>query len=226
MTNNHQNDQSIEINSKTVKEYGLNSGASIVGIAASKDFGLAPDGFKPSDKLEGCLSVVVLGAPFPREALLKNTVEYTEIRNEMVKKMDDIAKEVSKHITSKGFKAKVITSVGAKGYKGAISLKHAAELAGLGIINRNYLLTNPEYGNLLFLSAVLTDADLTPDKKAEYTVCNKCNNCVNVCPAKALDNPDLFNQKECAKICVKFVGKLELKCFLCRKVCPYCYGKF
>jgi len=214
-----------EINTIIVKEYGLKAGASVVGIAASKDFGLAPDGFKPSDKLEGCLSVVVLGAPFPRESLLKNTAEYTEIRNGMVEKMDDIAKEVTKQIIRKGFKAKAITSVGAKGYNGAISLKHAAELAGLGIINRNYLLTNPEYGNLLFLSAVLTNADLIPDKKAEYTVCDNCNNCVKMCPAKALDNPDLFDKKKCAKICIKFVGKLEFKCFLCRKVCPYCFGK-
>ena len=39
------------LNSETVKEYGLNAGANVVGIAASKDFGLAPEGFKPSDSL-------------------------------------------------------------------------------------------------------------------------------------------------------------------------------
>lgn len=38
-----------EINSKIVKEYGLSAGASIVGIADSKNFGLAPKGFKPSN---------------------------------------------------------------------------------------------------------------------------------------------------------------------------------
>jgi hypothetical protein len=37
------------MNSETVKEYGLSAGASIVGIAASKDFDSAPEGFKPSD---------------------------------------------------------------------------------------------------------------------------------------------------------------------------------
>ena len=46
-----------DLNSEIVKEYGLNAGASIVGIAASKDFGLAPEGFRPSDNLEGCISV-------------------------------------------------------------------------------------------------------------------------------------------------------------------------
>ena len=213
------------LTSKTIKEYGLNAGASIVGIAASKDFGLAPNGYKPYDKLEGCRSVVVFGAPFPQEAYEKNTVEYTEIRNEMVKKMDNIAKKVAKQISGKGFKAVPIGSVNSKGYNGPISLKHAAELAGLGNISRNYLLTNPEYGNLLFFSAVLTDADLIPDKKAEYKVCNNCNKCVEMCPSKALDNPDLFMKSDCAKICISVKGKLEFKCFLCRKVCPYRFGK-
>jgi epoxyqueuosine reductase QueG len=213
-----------EISSVTVKEYGLSAGASIVGIAASKDFNLAPDGNKPSDCLQSCLSVIVLGAPFPQEALLKSTAEYTEIRNEMVKKMDAIAKKVTKQIAANGYKAKAIGSVNSKGYYGPISLKHAAELAGLGIIGRNYLLTNPEYGNLLFFSAVLTDANLISDKKAQYTICNNCNKCVEMCPAKALDNPNLFGKQECAKICIKVSDKLEFKCFLCRKVCPNRFG--
>ena len=213
-----------EINSEIVKGYGLDAGASVVGIAASKDFGLAPDGCKPSDKLAGCLSVVVLGMSFPQEALYVNLLEYTEIRNEMLKKMDNIAKVVTKQIKSKGYKAIAIGGVGGKymngKFYGHISLKHAAELAGLGVIGRNYLLTNPEYGNLLWFSAVLADADLVPDKKAQYIVCDNCNKCVEMCPSKALDNPAVFGNKECTKTCWKQVnGKWELNCLLCRKAC-------
>ena len=202
----------------------------MVGIAASKDFGLAPEGFKPSDTLNGCLSVVVLGAPFPHEALLKKSVEYTAIRNGMLEKMNGVAKEVAKQITRKGYKAKAICGAGpckkVEGrYYGQISLKHAAELAGLGIIGRNYLLANPEYGNLLWFSAVLTDADLVPDKKAQYAVCNNCDKCVEMCPSKALNNPALFGQQECNAACFKLVnGKWMLNCFLCRKVCPNRFG--
>jgi epoxyqueuosine reductase QueG len=218
-----------EINSEIVKEYGLNAGASMVGIAASNDFGLAPEGFKPSDNLTDCLSVVVLGTPFPQEALSKNPAEYTEIRNETYKKMDNIAKKVAKQITDKGYKAKAIGGIGGKYVNGKlfghISLKHAAELAGLGVINRNYLLTNPEHGNLLWFSAVLTDADLMPDKKTEYTICDNCNKCVEKCPSSALDNPASFGKKECSGTCWKMInGKWTLVCFLCRKVCPYRFG--
>ena len=219
-----------EINSEIVKEYGISAGASIVGIAASNDFGLAPEGFKPSDKLEGCLSVVVLGTPFPQEALSMNLSEYTEIRNGMLKRMDNVAKEVAKQINSKGYKAVAIGGVGGKyvngKFYGHISLKHAAELAGLGVISRNYLLTNTEYGNLLWFSAVLTDSDLVPDKKIQYRVCDNCNKCVEICPSKALDNFDLFGAKVCNKECWKMVNrKWELNCFLCRKVCSYNYSK-
>jgi epoxyqueuosine reductase QueG len=217
-----------KLKSETVKEYGLSAGASVVGIAVSKDFSLAPDGFKPSDNLEGCLSVIVLGASFPQE-VLNNTVEYTASRNAMLDKMTNMAKKVAKQINADGHKAKAISASGGKSVDGKlyghISLKHAAELAGLGLINRNYLLTNPQYGNLLWFSAVLTDADLIPDKKVQYKICDNCNKCVETCPSGALDDLTLFGKKECSKFFTIVNKKLEIKCYLCRVVCPYRFGK-
>lgn len=207
------------INAETVKEYAKTVGASVVGIVASADFASAPDGFKPSDVLDGCLCVVVLGAPFPREAIIDDSVEYTDIRNAINEKMNDIAKKTAKKIASEGYKAKAVS-----GLSGQISLKHAAELAGLGVIGKNYLLANPEYGSLLWFSAVLTDAALTADKKAMHTVCGNCGKCVEICPSKALDNPASFGKKKCSDTCFKIVnGKWKIKCFLCRKVCPNNY---
>ena len=216
-----------EINSEIVKAYGLNAGASVVGIAAASDFKDAPDGFKPADNLEGCLSVIVLGAPSPQE-VLHNTVEYTKSRNAMLTNMTEMAKKVAKHIKSDGYKVKAISASGGKTVNGEmyghISLKHAAELAGIGRINRNYLLTNPQYGNLLWLSAVLTDAALIPDNKAQYKTCDNCNKCVEKCPVGALDDPALFGNKKCDKFFTITNKKLEIKCFSCRMVCPYHLG--
>lgn len=218
-----------ELNSEIVKGYGLNAGASVVGIAASKDFHLAPDGFKPADVLEGCLSAIILGAPVPQEAILKDPIGFIDIRNELNEKMTGIAKNVAKQIKGEGYKASAINGMGGKWVDGKhfghISLKHAAELAGLGIIGKNYLLINPQYGTLLWFSAVLTDADLIPDEKAQYAVCNNCSKCVEMCPSKALDNLPVFGKKECAGTMFKKInGKLEINCFLCRKVCPHCFG--
>ena len=219
-----------ELSSEIVKKYGLDAGASVTGIAASKDFAPAPEGFRPSDNLEGCVSVVVLGAPVSQEAILKDPSGFIDIRNALNEKMTDIAKNVAKKIKAQGYKAKAINRMGGKWVNGMqfghISLKHAAELAGLGIIGKNYLLYNPEYGNLLWFSAVLTDANLIPDKKAKINICNKCNKCVDACPSKALDDLPLFNKKKCADTVFKKInGRWEIMCFLCRKVCPHRFGK-
>jgi len=139
------------LNSETVKEYGFNAGASVVGIAAAaaEDFALAPEGFKPADSLAGCCSVVVLGATFSQEAF-NNSANYTEYRKAMIEEINGIAKNVEKRIKADGYKARSVTGFGGKWVEGngrkeqfgLISLKHAAELAGIGVIGKNYLLTN------------------------------------------------------------------------------------
>ena len=220
-----------QLTREAVKEYGVNAGADVVGIAASEDFGLAPDGFKPNDVLPECRSVIVLGATFPAE-VLNDIDEYTASRNAMIAAMTDMAEDVAKRIKADGYKAKAISSTGGKyvdrdGRKelfGHISLKHAAEIAGLGKIGKNYLLTNSRYGNLLWLSAVLTDAALMPDERVQFAMCDNCNICVEACPVGALDNPASFGKKDCSGFFVTENGKLRIKCFLCRTVCPYCFG--
>jgi epoxyqueuosine reductase len=219
------------LNSKIVKEYGLHAGASVVGIAASTDFHLAPDGFRPTDVLPECHSVIVLGAAFSPE-FLNDIAEYTASRNSMITVMTNMAKEVAKRIKAKGYESKAISATGgktidAKGKKelfGHISLEHAAELAGLGVIGKNYLLTSPQYGNLIWLSAVLTDAELMPDEKAQSILCGNCNKCVEACPAGALNDLASFDKKGCSKFFKIENKKLLIKCFLCRTVCPYRFG--
>ena len=217
------------LNSETVKEYGKSAGASVVGIAASKDFDSAPEGLRPGDALKGCLSVIVFAAPFSRDALTKTTVEYTEHRKAMIEKINSIAENVEKRIKSDGYKARTVHGFGGKWVngeqRGLISLKHAAELAGIGTIGRNQLLLSPEYGNLLWLSAVLTTADLVPDEKAQFSFCDNCNICVEACPTKALDDPASFGKKGCSSVFFKMVdGKWEVQCYLCRKMCPHRFG--
>ncbi len=214
-----------------VKEYGMRAGANVVGIASCEDFGSAPEGFKPTDALPGCLSVVVLGAAFPPE-VLNDIDEYTSSRNAMLTAMTGMAKEVAKQIKADGYKTKAISAAGGRWVEGDgrkeqlgfISLKHAAQLSGLGVIGKNYLLTNPKYGNLLWLSAVLTDAALMPDEKMHSTLCGNCNKCIEACPQGALNNPALFGRKGCSKFFTIEDRKFRIKCYSCRTVCPHAFG--
>ena len=220
----------LDLTSETAKDYALVAGATVAGIATASDFILAPDGHKPSDVLEGCRSVIVLGVPFPPEALSLPAPEYTAMRNEILAKMTAIAKTLEKRIKADGHKAKAISASGGifiEGkHWGTISLKHAAELAGLGVITRNYLLTSPEHGNLLWLSAVLTDADLAPDEKLQFNICENCNLCVEVCPSGTLDNyPAEFARKKCDQFFKIVDKKLEIQCYKCRAACPHRFGK-
>jgi len=216
-----------ELDSEIVKAYALRAGAKVVGIASADDFDLSRDGFRPSDNLEGCRSVVVLGSPMPKEAF-DNVTDYTASRNAMVTKMTDIAKDVAKMINADGHKAKAISGTGGKTvdgkFSGHISLKHAAESAGIGFIGRNNLLLSPEYGTLLWLSAVLTVADLVPSKKIQNRFCDDCNICVDSCPVGALDDPATFKKKECGDHFTLIGGKFEIRCYKCRTVCPYSFG--
>lgn len=221
----------IELTNGMVKEYGRKAGADAVGIAVSGDFDSAPEGFRPVDVLPECRSVIVLGGAFPPE-VLGDIDEYTASRNAMLTSMTGMAKEVAKRIKADGYKTKVISAAGGKWVQGDgrkeqfghISLKHAAEIAGLGFIGKNYLLTNPRYGNLLWFSAVLTDAELTPDKKITSTMCDECARCVEACPAKALDDPASFGKRGCSKFFTIEDKKFRIKCYLCRTVCPHAFG--
>jgi len=220
------------LTSERVKEYCINAGAETAGIAAAADFCDAPEGFKPDDVLPECKSVIVLGASFP-SGVLDDIDEYTASRNEMTSRMTEVAQNVAKKIKAAGYMSKAISAIGGKmfdtessgkEYRGAISLKHAAVLAGLGIIGKNYLLTSPEYGNLIWLSAVLTDAELSPDKKIQYDMCGGCNKCVEACPAGSLDDISSFGKKGCAQYFKMEDKKLRIKCYTCRTVCPHMLG--
>jgi len=217
------------LNSDIVKAYGSAAGASVIGIASSDDFDLAPEGFRPTDIMKECVSVIVLGSAFPEDAFSKTPAEYIEIRNMTNRKISDIAEDMEKRIRKDGYKARSVSGINGKWVNGmqvgSISLKHAAELAGLGIIGKNYLLINREHGTLLWFSAVLTDAYLIPDEKVKYSICNECSKCVESCPTNALDDISTFKKKECAGKMFRMANKKwEIQCCLCRKICPHRFG--
>jgi len=220
----------INLTSEIIKDYCYGAGARVAGIAAAQDFGAAPEGYRPTDALEGCASVIVLGAPIPREAVLNDDMRgFIDIRSALNKEMKEAAAKVAKQIKAAGRKARAIGGMDGKmvnGFThGPISLKHAAELAGLGVIGKNYLLANPEHGNLLWLSAVLTDAPLTPDPRFSLDLCGGCGKCAAACPAHALDTPGAVAKKACSGHMFQQVNKKwEILCFACRKVCPHRFG--
>jgi epoxyqueuosine reductase QueG len=147
--------------------------------------------------------------------------------------MDRLAIDLAYELESKNVLAIPINAIGPTEWdaktnksRGIISLKHAAVLAGLGTIGKNTLLINDQYGNMIWLSAVLTSIELDADPLAPYEAClPNCKICLEACPVKALDGVSM-DQKKCWEYAFgpHNGGEWRIKCFACRKACPHCLG--
>ena len=108
-----------------------------------------------------------------------------------------------------------------------ISMRHAAFNAGLGILGRNTLLINREFGNMVYIGALLIDAEIEPDPIVTDFACpENCRLCLDACPVKALDGVTV-NQKLCREnSCFQHPRGWDIyTCNACRKVCLYRNGK-
>lgn len=224
----------MEISSAFVKKAAADMGADLCGIAPVGRFGNAPKGFHPADVLPGCRSVIVVAMRFPVSTLeAVSTIPYTVVRNDLSAAIDRLTVRLCLKLESCGATAVPTGSIGpdefdaaTNKFRGAISLKHAAELAGLGKIGKNTLLINDRYGNMVWLGAVVTTAELEPDPMAGYEACAEgCTLCLDSCPVDALDGVSM-DQRRCWEYAfgTHNGGEWRIKCYTCRKICPHCKG--
>lgn len=179
-----------------VKQLFLDRGADLCGIASLDRFADAPKGFHPTDVLPTCKNVISFAMRLPSGCLsCKTDVPYTLIRNTITPKMDMIALECCLELEKRGILAVPIPTNDSR-YDGAsgrsrsiVSQKHAAQAAGLGTIGRHSLLITPEFGSMVWLGCVLTEAALEADDLKE-NICDDCGKCVSVCPVHALEKAE------------------------------------
>ncbi|VBB05142.1 Hypothetical protein LUCI_0349 [Lucifera butyrica] len=224
-----------QVNAAEIKRRIRELGADLCGIAPVERFADAPAGFHPNEVLIGCQSVIVFAARFPATTLSASSpAAYTFVRNRLVDKVDAISFQIAVELEDLSGKAIPVPSSGPYDYwdsdrrhgQGILSLKHAAVRAGLGQMGKNTLLINDRWGNLIWLSAVLTNAGLEPDPVASYQACAPdCRLCLDACPAGALDGKTI-EQRKCRSICGKSTegGGFVYACNVCRKVCPQYRG--
>lgn len=223
------------VNSINIKMKARELGADLCGIASAESFADAPEGCRPQDIYGSCISVIVFAKRMTPQAMFaENCVPYTKQCDIITRIVDDIGFQLCEALELMGIKAVAVPSDDPYEYweqekqygRGILSMRHAGYLAGLGAIGRNTLLTNMKLGNIIQIGAVLTDAELEPDKKAEYRLCpDGCRRCIDACPANALDGITV-NQKLCRPFsCHTNARGFILKgCNECRKVCPYYAG--
>lgn len=221
------------IKSAKIKKMLYELGADLCGIANIERFDESPQGFHPCDVLPTCKSVIV----FARRSLAgavqcKTTIPYTIVRNVLSAKMDKMAVQFCLDLEDMGVVAVPTGTNGPSEFdiitnriRGIVSAKHCAAAAGLGRIGKNTLLITPEYGNMVWLSVILTDLALEPDSIIEGNPCaENCNLCREICPVHAIGETEL-TQLDCWNHAFSTDGGIfKIKCNKCRIICPYCYG--
>lgn len=205
------------------------------GIAAVDRFQNTPKGFHPTDTYSDCKAVIVFAKRMPLGTLAVSPhIIYLHTMLILLSTLDLISIHASTAIEDAGGIAVPLPSDSPFEYwdeekqegRGMLSMKHAAELAGLGRIGKNTLLINPTYGNMIMLGAVLTNLPLKSDPMLEESPCiNSCNICIKSCPQQALDGKTL-NPKRCRSLVygVNQKGFAICNCNKCRACCPRATG--
>ncbi len=121
-------------------------------------------------------------------------------------------------------------TVDAAGYRGPLSHKLVARMAGLGWIGRSCLLVTPEAGPRVRLVTVLTDAPLAPDAPLARD-CGACTLCVDACPARAFtgrpfDPTEPIESRMDVAACRRYREEAKREsgteiCGVCVAVCPH-----
>ncbi len=140
--------------------------------------------------LKNAVSIAVrLSDPIIDEVIHGPTKEYAYHHHVVNALLNEIALKTSNLIQSSGYKAFPVPAsqtTDKKMLRAIIPHKTAATRANLGWIGTNSLLVTPEFGPRVRLVTVLTDYPFEPNSPVEESRCNGCNECVDICPLKAI----------------------------------------
>ncbi|MDL2234585.1 hypothetical protein LJC07_00325 [Christensenellaceae bacterium OttesenSCG-928-L17] len=219
-----------------LKAYARSVGAMGCGIADIGRFKDTPEGFRPTDIFSKTQSVVVTFRQMPTGAILaENPIPYTHAAYKMYEELDRLSMDLLRFCQGKGIDGVIVPAdvpylswdEENKHGRGILSLKHAAVQAGLGIMGRSTIFINQEYGNMVYLGAILIDAALAPDPLVEDFACPPgCNHCRNSCPQQAIGEKSV-NQKLCREhsFFQASRGWDLYNCNVCRRLCPLRLGQ-
>lgn len=120
--------------------------------------------------------------------------------------------------------------------RGGLFLKDAAVLAGLGIVGKNNLLLNPEWGPRIRFRSILIEGEFEPTRPIEgFSPCESCGEiCHSACPQNAFStgtyyrpnciaqiNADIANKMFDEEVGEDGIPRLVIKyCRACEFACP------
>ena len=196
----------------------------------------------PGSQRSGLPLGVCAAVKFPREVIANivelPTPEYRQWCDTLNDHLDQLVTLGAEFLKKQGHRAIAQTrsQIGHYGENCRTRLPHktVATRAGLGWIGKSALLVTQQYGSMVRLSTILTDAPLTAAAPIEQSRCGGCTACRNACPAGAirgtvwspqLERDSLFDFQKCRKTAQdrseQGFGERRTLCGKCVAVCPY-----
>lgn len=181
-----------------VKRYAKELGADLVGIASAKTLNaFPPDPLYPQtpERISSHVkSVVVIVQRIPAGVFrCKTNVPVQYIDMLVLRRMDKIAYRLVEELERAGHPSFVTAAQETDwSYKrasyGKLSTRHLGVEAGVGTLGLEVNILTPEFGPRVYLTGVLTEAELEADGPMTEQVCigESCSRCLYACPPNAV----------------------------------------
>jgi len=197
----------------------------------------ARTGCRPSELLSGAASVIVLAKcylppedrrllppeePYGRIARYAWGEDYHDLLPRMI---DELLERINRSRSTLPKTRALVDS-------GPLAEKALAVRSGMGWYGKSGLVITPDYGSWVFLSEVISDLKLKPDRSVQRD-CGDCHRCVDNCPTGALVSPYVVDARRCISyLTIEHRGAIptELRqsmgnwifgCDVCQEVCPH-----
>lgn len=169
---------------------------------------------------------------------------------------DDYHDTVKAGLVAAGRELEELAAAGPADYRfyvdtGPVLERGWAAQAGMGFVGKNAMLISREFGNWLFLAAIITRVEIAPDAPIKRTLprrladssesveggvgllCGKCTRCMDACPTQALPSPGVLDARRCISYQTienrgiiprelrRGIGRRIYGCDVCLEVCPW-----
>src|ERR1700719_2624867 len=186
------------ISAETVKARARELGADLVGIASAQVLNAFPPDPRwpqtPERISPYVKSVIVIAQHIPAGAFRCRTntpVQYMDML--VLRKMDKVACRLAEELERVAHPTFVVPAQETewtlkRASYGRLSTRHLGVEAGLGTLGLEVNILTPEFGPRIYLTGVLSEIELEPDRPMTEQVCigESCSRCLHSCPADAV----------------------------------------
>lgn len=195
----------VQTLTREVEQLARREGASLVGFGNIERWDNAPPAYHPRTILPITRSVIAIGMPQSRGALMGieegtywqaynvdnywylNDVEAPRLLRQIVLFLEERGHTaISIHNPFSHNMGQRLRPEHVTGPDGIVSLRMVGVCCGLGELGHHKLLLTPQYGPRQRVFAVFTDAQLEPTPLFRGKICDGCRLCVRECEAKAI----------------------------------------